>query len=224
MTAAALIARRRVNTLVLVHRTELLHQWQERLQSFLGVGKGVIGVIGGGKAKPTGLVDIAVMQSLSRKGEINALVENYGQVIVDECHHLSAISFEAILKRVRARYVHGLTATPLRRDGQQPIIFMQCGLIRHTAARQENAPALMEVVPHSRSDKIEVSEAAGIQDVFLHLASNPGRTAAIAGQVEQAVLKGRKVLVLIRSFLRTKICGCQWTRANRDEPGLCVSV
>ena len=127
VTAAALIARRGVNTLILVHRTELLRQWQERLQSFLGVGKDVIGVIGGGKARPTGLIDVAVLQSLSRKGEISALVEHYGQVIVDECHHLSAISFEAILKRIRARFVHGLTATPMRRDGQQPIIFMQCG-------------------------------------------------------------------------------------------------
>lgn len=200
VTAAALIARRAVNTLVLVHRTELLRQWQERLQSFLGVGKGVVGVVGGGKAKPTGLVDIAVMQSVSRKGEISALVENYGQVIVDECHHLSALSFELILKRIRARYVHGLTATPQRRDGQHPIIFMQCGPIRHTAARQENAPSLLEVVPLSRSDRIELPETAGIQDVFLHLASNPARTAAIADKVEQEVQQGRKVLLLTERF------------------------
>ena len=82
VTAAVMIARRAVNTLVLVHRTELLKQWQERLQAFLGVGKGVVGTIGGGKAKPTGMIDIAVMQSISRKGEVNPLVENYGQVIV----------------------------------------------------------------------------------------------------------------------------------------------
>lgn len=85
VTAAALIARRGVNTLVLVHRTELLKQWQERLQTFLGVGGGVVGTIGGGKAKPTSTIDIAVMQSLSRQGKVNALVENYGHVIVDEC-------------------------------------------------------------------------------------------------------------------------------------------
>ena len=134
VAAAAMIARRSVNTLVLVHRTELLKQWQERLQSFLGVGNGVIGTIGGGKAKPSGKIDIAVMQSLSRRGEINPLVENYGHVVVDECHHVGAVSFAAILKRVKAKYVLGLTATPIRRDGQQPIIFMQCGPIRHTAA------------------------------------------------------------------------------------------
>ena len=99
VTAAAMIARRGVNTLVLVHRTELLKQWQERLQTFLGASKGLIGTIGGGKSKPTGKIDIAVMQSLSRQGEVNHLVENYGHVIVDECHHVGAVSFDAILKR-----------------------------------------------------------------------------------------------------------------------------
>ncbi|MCZ8110329.1 MAG: DEAD/DEAH box helicase family protein [Rubrivivax sp.] len=92
VTAAAMIARRGVNTLVLVHRTELLKQWQKRLQAFLGVGKGVVGTIGGGKAKPTGRIDIAVMQSLSRQGEVNPLVEGYGPVIVDECANTSAPS------------------------------------------------------------------------------------------------------------------------------------
>jgi len=117
VTAAAMIARRGVNTLVLVHRTELLKQWQERLQTFLGIGKGVIGTIGGGKANPTGKIDIAVMQSISRQVEVNPLVENYGQVIVDECHHVGAVSFDAILKQTKAKYVLGLTATPIRRDG-----------------------------------------------------------------------------------------------------------
>jgi hypothetical protein len=139
VTAAAMIARRGVNTLVLVHRTELLKQWQERLQTFLDVGGDVVGTIGGGKARPTGKIDIAVMQSLSRQGEVNALVENYGHVIVDECHHVGAVSFDAILKRCKAKYVLGLSATPIRRDGQQPIIFMQCGPIRHTAARPTGA-------------------------------------------------------------------------------------
>ena len=140
VTAAAMIARRGVNTLVLVHRTELLKQWQERLQSFLDVGKGVVGTIGGGKAKPTGKIDIAVMQSLSRQGEVNRQVENYGHVIVDECHHVGAVSFDAILKQAKARYGLGLTATPIRGDGQQPITFMQCGAIRHTAAKPTGAP------------------------------------------------------------------------------------
>lgn len=196
VTAAALIAQRGVNTLVLVHRTELLKQWQERLQVFLGVGKGVVGTIGGGKARPTGKIDIAVMQSLSRKGEISELVDNYGHVIVDECHHLSALSFEAILKRSKARSVLGLTATPVRRDGQQPIIFMQCGSIRHTAVRAESAPHDLEVVPRLLPEPIIVSEESGIQDVFRHIATDPVRTAAIVADIEDAFRQGRKILVL----------------------------
>ena len=196
VTAAVLIAQRGTNTLVLVHRTELLKQWQERLQVFLGVGKSVVGTIGGGKAKPTGKIDIAVMQSLSRHGEINELVENYGHVIVDECHHIGAVSFESILKRIKARYVLGLTATPIRRDGQQPIIFMQCGPIRHTAAKATSAPHELVVVPHTLEANIALPVDARIQDVFSHLAHNSVRTLAIATDIVKAFQEGRKVLVL----------------------------
>ena len=196
VTAATMIACRGVNALVLVHRTELLRQWQERLQTFLGVGGGVVGTIGGGKAKPTGKIDIAVMQSLSRKGEVNALVENYGHVIVDECHHVGAVSFDAILKRCKAKFVLGLTATPIRRDGQQPIIFMQCGPIRHTAARPVDAPHDLEVLPRSCFARIDLPPESGIQEVFRHLANDRSRTAAIAAEVRKAFDRGRKVLVL----------------------------
>lgn len=196
VTAAAMIARRGVNTLVLVHRTELLKQWQERLQVFLGVAKGEVGTIGGGKAKPTGKIDIAVMQSVSRQGEVNPLVETYGQVIVDECHHVGAVSFDAILKRAKARYLLGLTATPIRRDGQQPIIFMQCGPIRYTAARPPDAPHDLKVFPRSHLTRIELPADAGIQDVFRHLANDPSRTGAIVSDVKEAYAQGRKVLVL----------------------------
>ena len=196
VTAAAMIARRGVNTLVLVHRRELLKQWQERLQSFLGIGKGVLGTIGGGKAKPTGKIDIAVMQSLSRKGEINPLVANYGQVIIDECHHLSAESFEAILKQTKAKYVLGLTATPIRRDGRQPIIFMQCGPTRHAAAKPLGAPHDLAVTPRILHTRIDLAQEAGIQDVFRRIAGDLARTAAIATEIENAYKQGRKVLVL----------------------------
>jgi superfamily II DNA or RNA helicase len=196
VTAAAMIARRGVNTLVLVHRAELLKQWQERLQAFLGVGKGVVGTIGGGKARPTGVIDIAVMQSVSRQGEVKPLVENYGRVIVDECHHVGAVSFDAILKRTKAKFVLGLTATPIRRDGQQPIIFMQCGPIRYTAAKPTGAPHDLEVEPRSVSASIDLPADAGIQDVFRHLANDQTRTEAIAAEIGAAVERGRKVLVL----------------------------
>ena len=200
VTAAAIIARRGVNTLVLVHRTELLKQWQDRLQTFLALdqdaSKFVVGTIGGGKAKPTGQVDIAVMQSLSRQGEVNALVENYGQVIVDECHHVGAASFDAILKRTKAKFVLGLTATPIRRDGQQPIIFMQCGPIRHSAAKSAGAPHDLAVLPRSRFSRIDLPTTAGIQEVFRHLVHDLARTEAIAVEITLAFEQGRKVLVL----------------------------
>ncbi len=212
VTAAAMIARRRVNTLILVHRTELLKQWLERLQAFLGTGKEGIGTIGGGKARPTGRIDIAVMQSLSRQGEVSTLIENYGQVIVDECHHVGAVSFDAILKRVKAKYVLGLTATPIRRDGQQPIIFMQCGPIRHAAATPAGAPRDLEVVPRSGCPRIDLPSEAGIQDVFRHLINDQNRTRAIATEIQCAFARGRKVLVLTERIehldaIRTALAG-----------------
>ncbi len=196
VTAAAIITRRATNTLILVHRSELLKQWKERLQTFLGVDKGFIGFIGGGKAKPTGKIDIAVMQSLSRQGKISDLVECYGQVIIDECHHIGAVSFDAILNRVKAKYVLGLTATPIRRDGQQPIIFMQCGPIRHSAAKPENAPHDMTVITRYLNGTIELPKESGIQDVFRHIANDAERTSNIVAAIKDAYDQGRKVLVL----------------------------
>ncbi|WP_326491244.1 TOTE conflict system archaeo-eukaryotic primase domain-containing protein [Paraburkholderia sp. HD33-4] len=127
VTAAAMIARRGVTTLVLVHRRELLDQWRERLQSFLALDPRDIGTIGGGKSKPPGRIDVAMLQSVAPDGPRGALLRLYGHVIVDECHHVSADSFEAVLKAVNARYVLGLTATPVRRDCQQPVMLMLCG-------------------------------------------------------------------------------------------------
>ncbi len=195
VTAAALIARRKVSTLVLVHRTELLRQWQERLTGFLEFPKGSLGVIGGGKKKPSGKIDIAVMQSLSRREDLGELLDQYGQIIIDECHHLSAFSFEAILKQAKAKFVVGLTATPIRRDGHQPIIFMQCGPIRHSAARPETAPEKLEVWPKVLPAP-EIPPDSPIQDVFRILAGDAARNSHIAGDVLAAYREGRKVLVL----------------------------
>ena len=155
------------------------------------------------------------MQSLSRLGDVNALVENYGQVIVDECHHVGAVSFDAILRRTKAKYVLGLTATPIRRDGQQPIIFMQCGPIRHTAARPDGAPHDLEVLPRSRFAEIGLPPEAGIQDVFRHLATDDERTRAIAAEVKAAFAQGRKVLVLTE---RTEHLDAISTALNGQTP------
>ena len=196
VTAASIIAQRGVNTLVLVHRTELLKQWQERLMTFLQVDKTTVGTIGGGKSRPSGRIDIAVMQSLSRHGEIDPVVDAYGHIVVDECHHVGAVSFDAILRHSKARYVLGLTATPFRRDGQQPIIFMQCGPIRHTAATPVGAPTTLDVTANFLEYSIGTATDAPIQEVFKALAQNVQRTSTIAAEIERAYHEGRKVLVL----------------------------
>jgi superfamily II DNA or RNA helicase/very-short-patch-repair endonuclease len=141
VVAAWLIAKRGVNTLVLVHRRQLQQQWIERLSTFLGMPVRVIGRIGGGRNKPTGLLDVGVTQSLVRNGVVDDLVGNYGHPIVDECHHLSAQSFEQVARQAKAKFVTGLSATVMRKDGHHPIIFMQCGPVRYRTNSKERVAA-----------------------------------------------------------------------------------
>ncbi|CAE6865882.1 hypothetical protein R75465_07952 [Paraburkholderia aspalathi] len=196
VTAAAMIARRGVNTLVLVHRRELLDQWRERLQSFLALDPRSIGTIGGGKLKATGQIDIAMLQSVAPGGPRGELLRHYGHVIVDECHHVSADSFEAVLKTVDARYVLGLTATPVRRDSQQPVMFMLCGPIRHAARAAASAPQVLEVFPQRLTAAVDMPADAPIQDVFGRLAKDAQRTCMIAADIREQYRQGRNVLVL----------------------------
>jgi superfamily II DNA or RNA helicase/very-short-patch-repair endonuclease len=139
--AAYLIAMRGVNTLILVHRQQLMEQWVERLSSFLDVPAKSIGRLGGGHKKLTGKLDVALIQSLCRKGVVDDRVQDYGHLIVDECHHLSAHSFELVARRAKARFVCGLSATVTRKDGHHPIIFMQCGPVRHRVDAKQQAEA-----------------------------------------------------------------------------------
>ncbi|HID67654.1 MAG TPA: restriction endonuclease subunit R, partial [Roseibacterium sp.] len=134
-----LIAERQCNTLVLVHRQPLLDQWVAQLALFLGLDAGEIGQIGGGRHKPNGRLDVAMIQSLVRKDRVDDLVANYGHIIVDECHHLPAVSFERVLAEVKARFITGLTATPQRRDGHHPIIEMQLDPIRFSVNARNQA-------------------------------------------------------------------------------------
>ena len=130
--AAWMIAVRKVNTLVLVNRKPLADQWVERLSQFLGIPKRVIGRWGGGRRRYTGKIDVALIQSLTRKGGVNReIVGSYGQLIVDECHGISAPSFESVANCFAGKYVLGLSATVVRKDGHHPIVHMQCGSVRH---------------------------------------------------------------------------------------------
>jgi superfamily II DNA or RNA helicase len=197
--AAHCIARRGVNTLVLVHRRQLLDQWRERLSVFLGIDLKAIGVIAGGKKSPTGAVDIALLQSLSRKGEVPDFVGDYGHIVVDECHHLSAFSFETVLRRVKARFVLGLTATPIRKDGHHPIIFMQCGPIRFRVDARKHAatrPFDHVVIPCPTCFQIPPGAELPIQQLYAELTNNERRNAQIVRDVLAAVAEGRSPLVL----------------------------
>lgn len=195
VVAAAIIAQRKTNTLILVHRVELLRQWQERLSTFIEYPDDHLGILGGGKKHITKKLDIAVMQSLLRQENLQELLNEYGQIIVDECHHISAFSFESVLKQVKAKYVVGLTATPFRRDGHHPIIFMQCGAIRHIVTKAETTPTEMKVVATNMIVP-EVSHLAAIQDIFRMLSNNTERNHLITKDIVAAFQEGRKILAL----------------------------
>lgn len=195
---AWLIAQRQVSTLVLVHRQHLLDQWRERLASFLDIPVASIGQIGGGKRSITSFVDVGLLQSVVRNGAVNDLVANYGQVIVDECHHVPAFSFERVLAEVRARFVVGLTATPQRKDGHHPIIAMQCGSIRYRvdAKKQAAAQPFEHEVLVRVTDFSSTSDATAIQEIYSQLAADEARTELVVGDVLHAVHSGRSPLVL----------------------------
>jgi len=198
--AAQVIAKRKVNTLVLVHRRHLMDQWRERLAQFLGLNVKEVGQIGGGKTARTGRLDVAVIQSLIRKGEVKDIVAEYGQVIVDECHHVSAFSFERVLRKVNAKYVVGLTATPIRKDGHHPIILMQCGPIRFNVnSRKQTAASAIkyEVVPRFTEFTVPPEwNDIGIQDIYAALANDEQRTNLIVSDVVSAIEDGRYPLLL----------------------------
>jgi len=208
--AAWLIARRGVNTLVLVHRQQLMEQWIERLSTFLGLPVKQIGRLGGGRKKLTGALDVALVQSLVRKGEVNDCVAGYGHVVVDECHHLSARSFELVARRAKAKFFTGLSATVARKDGHHPIIFMQCGPVRHRVDARQQAAARpfthsVLVRPTGFRGEAAVSNFATceienprreFQKLYDALWRDEKRNAMICADVLGAVREGRSPLVL----------------------------
>jgi len=202
VVAAALIAKRGCNVLVLVHRRELLAQWIERLRIFLSVDAADIGVIGGGRRKPTGRIDVALIQSLVRKGEVSDLVAEYGYLIVDECHHLSAASFELVARRAKAHFILGLSATVARKDGHHPIIFMQCGPVRHkvdvrsqTARRHFEHRVRLRTTGFSLPPQMDPNRPT-MPAIYAALGQDEDRNALIFDEVLEALEAGRSPLVL----------------------------
>jgi hypothetical protein len=198
--AAWLIATRKVNTLVLVHRQQLLDQWHVRLEMFLNLPKKSIGQIGGGKSDPSGCVDIAIIQSTHDKAGVKDFVAEYGQVIVDECHHLSAFTFEQVMKQVKAKYVLGLTATPERKDGHHPIIYMQCGPIRYKLSARSmtaSSPFEHEVIPRLTEFCSPPEQAdTTIQELYAALVNDNTRNELIVSDLLRVVQDGCSPLVL----------------------------
>ncbi|MBN1614292.1 MAG: DUF559 domain-containing protein [Deltaproteobacteria bacterium] len=203
VVAAWLLAQRGVNTLILVHRRQLLGQWIERLSAFLELPAKDIGQIGGGRKKPTGTIDVALMQSMVRKGVVNDRVGDYGYLIVDECHHLSARSFELVARRAKARFVTGLSATVTRKDGHHPIIFMQCGPVRFRVDARQQAlarPFEHTVIVRPTGFKSAASAAADVrvqfQALYDELIADEARNRLICRDVAQAIREGRSPVVL----------------------------
>jgi superfamily II DNA or RNA helicase len=202
VVACRLIADRNTNTLVLVHRQQLLDQWVARLRAFLDIEAARVGVIRGGRKRPTGFVDVATIQSLVRKGEVSDDVANYGHLVVDECHHLSAVSFEAVARAAKAKYVLGLSATVTRKDGHHPIIFMQCGPIRYRvdARRQAAARPFSHQVVIKRTafhaERQKADTPGSIQELYGLLACDTARNDMIFSDVLSALDAGRSPVVI----------------------------
>ncbi len=194
-----LIAQRGRSTLVLVHRKPLLDQWIAQLAMFLGIDESEVGQIGGGKRKPNGRLDVAMIQSLVRKDRVDDVVAGYGHVIVDECHHLPAVSFERILSEVKARYLLGLTATLQRRDGHQPITEMQLGPVRFSVDTKSQAahwPFDHRLIVRETCFRTADVADASIQEVYRSLANDEPRNARILDDVIAAIHEGRSPIVL----------------------------
>jgi superfamily II DNA or RNA helicase len=197
--AAWVIAQRKVSTLVLVHRKLLLDQWRDRLADFLDLPKNEIGQIGGGKGQPSGVIDVAVLQSLVRKGVVKDLISEYSQVMVDECHHIPAFSFEQVLKKARARFVLGLTATPIRKDGHQPILIMQCGPIRYKGQAKksvQNDPFEHVVLPRLTEFNLPPNKDLTIQEIYNAMLFDQARNDLIFDDLLTALEAGRSPLLL----------------------------
>jgi len=201
VAAIGLITKRKVNTLILTHSRQLLDQWKERILSFTS---GIdVGVYGGGKKNPTGQVDIATYQSLidKRDNSISALTREYGQVIIDECHHISAPRYEMVINEINAKYVHGLTATPDRQDGHQKIMFMIAGPVRHKVISDHGknftqTVHIKQVESLPPSELTETDKRPHIASVYQWIMENDERNQQIISDVIDAVNAGRNPLLL----------------------------
>ncbi len=214
VTAAAIIARKKVNTLILVHSKALLKQWHDRLTEFLNIdypkheeknkrGRrkvfSPIGCFDSSGNTLHGIIDIALIQSCLDEDGVKPFVQDYGMVIVDECHHVSSITFEQVLMSIKAHTIYGLTATPIRKDGHQPIIFMQCGPIRFsTNVKSQMAKQSFDrfLIPRFTSYNSILEDRLSIATLYKYLSEDEIRNNLIVEDICKAVNTGRTPIIL----------------------------
>ena len=216
VAAIGMIARRRINTLILVHSKALLEQWKEEIEKFLIInepgpaieekkGRGrrkafsPVGLLDGSRNTLHGIIDIAVFNSALSEDAVKPFVRNYGMVIADECHHSGAIGYERVLKYVNARYVYGLSATPTRQDGMTPIVFMQCGPIRYKsdAKAQMSRQSFSRVLIPRFTPFRAIEEKWAIQYLG-DLANDRARNEMIVQDVVAELNEGRTPIILTK--------------------------
>lgn len=214
VTAVAIIARKKVNTLILVHSKALLKQWHDRLTEFLNIdypkheeknkrGRrkvfSPIGCFDSSGNTLHGIIDIALIQSCLDEDGVKPFVQDYGMVIVDECHHVSSITFEQVLMSIKTHTIYGLTATPIRKDGHQPIIFMQCGPIRFsTDVKSQIAKQSFDrfLIPRFTSYNSILEDRLSIATLYKYLSEDEIRNNLIVEDICKAVNTGRTPIIL----------------------------
>ncbi|MCE5323167.1 DEAD/DEAH box helicase family protein [bacterium] len=212
-----------MNTLILLHRQQMLDQWVVRLSTFLDIDHKQIGRISGSKHRPTGIIDVALLQSLCRKGVVDDIVANYGHLVVDECHHISASSFEQVTRACKAKYVLGLSATPARKDGHHPIIFMQCGPIRYRDNARDQAalrPFEHKLIVRRTNFRLplelSVQEKPPIQDTYSAIIADTHRNNMIIDDVITAVEQGRSPVVITERKEHLEFIAAELSKAVKN--------
>ncbi|QNM92689.1 DEAD/DEAH box helicase [Aliarcobacter cryaerophilus] len=186
LIGAKIFEQRAVKTLIIVNKNMLLDQWISRFVDYFGYKKSDIGFLGKSQNRLNGNIDIATMQSLNN---IPELVENYTQVIVDECHHIPALTFEQIVKNFKGRYILGLSATPNRKDELDPILYQQLGNISYEYKKPKTHTNRLLVI------KTEfASSADNYAAIINELVSNEDRNRQIVKTIKENI--DRKILLL----------------------------